>query len=280
MNDSAREPDLSWPCDRPMRIALVLVAKAAVSGRVKTRLISPLVSAQQAADVQIAFLKFLRNLVETLAESGSHRFPQAAVGAAPQLSMANTVCTDDFVIQPLLFIDPLGQPLEQFNWPGWRTIFQPPGDLGDRMRFCAQVCLAEKADAMIFIGVDSVHLNLALLRWMAQDLLKSQAVMLPAHDGGYVALGLRPEALPLLDNIAWGSALVCRQTLDRAVNLRIALSIGDQLPDVDTPDDLRLVMAAMASRQDNAARELYTCLRSMMIATHSGDTRHDESRND
>ncbi len=263
-----------------MRIALVLVAKAAVIGRVKTRLISPRISARQAAAVHTAFLSFLRSLVETLAEFPAGLFRQAAGGTAPQPPMAEAGRTGDFCIQPILFIDPLDQPREPFSWPGWRTLFQPGGDLGDRMRFCAGACFAENADAIIFIGVDSVHLTISLLQWMAQSLLKSHAAMLPAQDGGYVALGLRPQALPLLDNIAWGTAVVARQTMDRALNLRIVLTIGDQLPDVDTPEDVCLVLAAMAARQDSAAKSLYTSLRSIMTAIQTGDAQHDQSRND
>ncbi len=280
MNNAIPEPDALRPCARSMRIALVLVAKAAVSGRVKTRLVSPAISAQQAADVHTAFTIFLRSLVEKLAEAGAVFSGKSAGGAAPSVRTVNSGQGGDFLVQPILFIDPLGQPPESFAWPGWRTMIQPRGDLGARMSFCAKACFAETAEAIIFIGVDSVHLTLAHLEWMSQSLLKAKAAMLPAQDGGYVALGLWPEALCLLDQISWGSAAVARQTMDRATQAGIMLSVGDQLPDVDTPADLRLVMAAMASRQDSAARAVYTCLRSIMPAKETGDTVHDKPRND
>ena len=261
-------------------MALVLVAKAAVSGRVKTRLVSPAISAQQAADVHTAFLGFLRSLVERLAESAPSCSPQPVAGDAQPVQTGKSGPGGDFVIQPILFIDPLGQPPESFAWPGWRTIIQPQGDLGDRMRFCAKTCFADIADAIMFIGVDSVHLIPSHLLWIAQSLLKANAAMLPAHDGGYVALGLWPEALCLLDQISWGSAIVSRQTMERATQAGILLSIGDQLPDVDTPEDLRLVMAAMAARQDSAAQALYTSLWSILPAKETGDTPHDKSQYD
>ena len=238
------------------KIALVLVTRAAAAGRVKTRLICPRISAGQAAEIHAAFMRHMRGLVEEVAAGNP-----AADGRTSAPAVGLPVVWD-----AVLFIDTLDQPEEQFNWPGWRMLLQPPGDLGKRMEFAAADCFAKGAAAAIFIGVDSVYLVAENVQWLAESLLDFDAAMLPAHDGGYVAIGLKPAAAVLLDNIDWGTSAVAGQTQDRAGAAGLRLRRGREMPDIDSPEDLRNFVAALQSRQDLAAKRLYSELRAIVPA--------------
>ncbi len=248
---------------RPVRrISVVLVTRAAAAGRVKTRLICPEISAGQAAAIHAAFMGHMRGLVEDVAAINP-----AAGGPHPQAAPASLIM-DGLAVEwdPVLFVDPLDQPVEQFNWPGWRTVLQPPGDLGCRMKFAAAECFLKRADGAVFIGVDSVYLRAGHLHWAAVSLADCDAAMLPAHDGGYVAIGLRPAAEVLLDNIDWGTGAVAGQTRDRAAAAGLNLRTGEVLTDIDSPADMWNFMTLLQTRQDLAAKRLYSILRAIVPA--------------
>ena len=237
-------------------LILILVAKAAVPGRVKTRLINPL-SADQAAAVHSAFLNYLRIMAEDWKSQTSATRQMENPPFAPDLDL-------------VLLFDALGQSTAAFQWPGWRKIPQSAGDLGTRMRLAAEACFADGADAIIFIGVDSVHVTIAQLDWIWKRLMQADAVMLPAHDGGYIALGLWQEALPALDGIAWGTSVVARQTEERVRAAGLQLERGKEMPDIDTLADLRHLLTQLSSREDSAAQSLYSYLRLIVPEAETG----------
>lgn len=114
---------------------------------------------------------------------------------------------------------------------------QPAGDLGERMQ-AAFVALCESAPTLV-IGTDCPALTCAHLRAAAASLRAgSDAVVLPAEDGGYVLIGLRRPVPALFEGIDWGSERVMAQTRERLRAAGIAWHEGATLWDVDRPEDL------------------------------------------
>ncbi|EWS63201.1 transferase 1, rSAM/selenodomain-associated [Hydrogenophaga sp. T4] len=69
--------------------------------------------------------------------------------------------------------------------------------------------------------------------------MTSDAVMIPATDGGYVLLGLRRFDVSLFLDIAWSTEHVAAATRDRLSALGWSLNEKAPLHDIDEPYDLR-----------------------------------------
>ncbi|HEY0130196.1 MAG TPA: TIGR04282 family arsenosugar biosynthesis glycosyltransferase, partial [Allosphingosinicella sp.] len=136
---------------------IVIFAKAPVAGRVKTRLI-PALGAEGAAVLARAMLE--RTVEEALATG--------------------------------LGVELCGEP-DAAQWheerPGLSLAGQGEGDLGARLARAAARVLAE--DSILLIGADCPELDRDRLRAAADALEDHDAVIHPAHDGGYALLGLR-----------------------------------------------------------------------------------------
>jgi hypothetical protein len=184
---------------------IAIFAKAPVPGRVKTRLI-PALGAQGAADLARAMLE------DTLAAAS--------------------------LLNPLLCTDP--EP-DHPDWhglipTGTATMAQGDGDLGERLARVAQAVLA--SEPVMLIGTDCPGLTAQRLRAAWEALARHDAVIHPAHDGGYALLGLSSFHPSLFEGIAWSTAAVAADTIARVRALGWSLHIGETLQDVDEPEDL------------------------------------------
>jgi uncharacterized protein len=141
---------------------------------------------------------------------------------------------------------------------------QGEGDLGARMARAFDRWL-ELSGQAVMIGTDAPALDAAMLRRAAQALLdthadtdtraETDAVFVPAHDGGYALIGLRrsvrtarPTWLPtLFEGMAWSTGSVMHHTRER---LRAAGLRHTELPavaDIDEPADLMHLPAGWLS---------------------------------
>lgn len=199
------------------RTRIIVFAKAPVPGRVKTRLI-PALGEEGAA--QLARVMLLGTLEEARA---------AGVGR-PEL------CADP---------DPADPAWKALVPAGFWLSAQGEGELGDRLARAVTRGL-RRDDAIMLIGTDCPALNRDELRRIANQLQSFDAVICPALDGGYVALGLRKYDPSLFEDIAWSSNIVSRQTIVRIEALGWQLHIGPTFRDVDTPGDLEVTRPAAA----------------------------------
>lgn len=189
---------------------ILLLVKAPVPGRVKTRL-APLLGAQGAADYLAAEL---RRLARSLHESA----------LAPVEVWAGVDASHE-IFQEL------------HATYGWRVRAQPEGDLGARMRHAARRGLLE-ADSVLLVGADCPQMGPEYLR-MALEALQARcaAVIGPAQDGGYVLLGLRQVKRELFADIEWSTPGVLAKTRERLRGLGWLWQELPTLRDVDTPED-------------------------------------------
>ncbi len=187
---------------------LLVIAKAPVAGRSKTRLCPPC-TPQQAAGLAAAAL------ADTL----------AVVAATPGVS------------RRVLVLDGAPGP-----WipNGFDVVAQSDGDLGDRLA----AAFAPVQGRALLVGMDTPQLTRAHLCRGLAALSSRDAVLGPAPDGGYWAIGLHDVE----DNVFRGVPMSTAHTgaAQRARIAALGLSCAElpALRDVDTIADARAVAAA------------------------------------
>lgn len=189
--------------------AIVVLAKAPVAGFAKTRLIPALGPAGAA---QLAAWLLDRSMAAAL---GSRLGP-VELCAAPDLA------------HPAIA-----------GWAarGARLATQGEGDLGARMaRAFERACAG--AARVLLIGTDAPFLDAAVLQEAARALERSEAVFVPALDGGYALVGLRRPAPRLFDGMPWSTPLLMARTRERLAELGLAHVELAPLADIDEPADL------------------------------------------
>ena len=188
---------------------IVILAKAPVPGKVKTRLI-PALGAEGAARLAAEMLE------RTLAEAAA-----AGVGAVELCSdpAPDDVLWDRYRDTPDLVAD------------------QGTGDLGTRLARAARRVIGE-GDRILLIGTDCPELDRDRLRAAGDALARHDAVIHPTDDGGYALLGLGRFDPSLFAGIAWSGPSVAAATIARIEALGWSLLIGETLRDIDEPADL------------------------------------------
>lgn len=206
-------------------VAVAVMAKAPDAGVVKTRLCPPLSPREAAALARC----FLRDRVAQV---------RALAGVSPVI--AYTPASERGVFQRLA--------------PAFTLIAQHGIDLGARMRSTLATLLATGHRAAIAIGTDTPTLPTAVLQH-AVDRLTSQdvdVVLGPADDGGYYLIGVRADHPMLFDDMPWSTSTVLEITVRRARAAGLRTVCVNRWFDVDTPEDLTRLRAALAESQDVA----------------------------
>ena len=198
-------------------VALALLAKAPVAGRVKTRLCPPC-SPQEAAALARAALE------DTL---------------EAMLSTPGTT--------PVVVLD--GEPGDWLP-DGIPVVAQRSGDLGDRL----QGALDDVGGPVLVIGMDTPQVAAPLLATAASALLApgTDAVLGPAADGGYWLIGVRAPQPGLFTGVAMSVDTTAYEQRARLRALGLTWTELEVLRDVDGIADAREV-AATAPRSRFAA---------------------------
>ena len=132
---------------------------------------------------------------------------------------------------------------------------QGPGDLGRRMDRAFVDACREGAEQTVLIGTDCPEITPRLIRESFGRLAASDVVLGPANDGGYYLIGLQRPVSRLFVEIPWGSERVFGETMNRADELSLSVSLLETLSDVDRPNDLAVWRRVkQLSVADRAAR--------------------------
>lgn len=194
-------------------VRVVVMAKVAVPGRVKTRLAAS-IGEVAAAGLAEAFQRDLEMRLATLGASVTwfwHPEP------------------------------PKGRPTATNRR-------QEGADLGARMAAAIASVAAARPGPVLVLGTDAPHVPLEWLRDGAQALRDGADVVLgPAEDGGYWTIGVsRPEPR-LFEQIRWGTAGVYEETLARVHALGMVHRVLPTTYDVDDRDDLTRLCGDLAA---------------------------------
>lgn len=187
---------------------LQVFLKAPEPGKVKTRLI-PALGETQATAIHV-------------------RLVQHILGVADQLGMATECWVAGDVTHP--FVQELSD--------RYRVYQQQGIDLGERM-YHALLHGLEHHNRVVLVGADAYSLTPDIIREAFRQLAHKDVVTGPAHDGGYVLVGVRRLHPALFADIDWGTASVLSQQLDNISRCKLS---SHSLPagfDVDTIDDIR-----------------------------------------
>lgn len=205
-------------------VALV-VAKAPVPGRVKTRL-SPPLNRDQAADLAAAAL------LDTIA------LAERAVGGDPDrvvIALAGDLADG---ARP----DALAHALRR-----WRVVPQQGADLGERLAEAhQQVARLRPGQASVQIGMDTPQVSPSDLRRAAMRLSRFDAVVGAADDGGWWLLALRdPTTATVLRGVPMSRPTTARDTRRALGRHGSSLAAGPLARDIDTWSDA-LAVARLA----------------------------------
>jgi len=185
---------------------VIIMCKAPVAGRVKTRLM-PEYSAGQAMAIHQA-------MATTVINRTCELFDEVRIAA-------------DIPQHPFF---------SRFDLP---VIGQGEGSLGDRMKRLLESSFEQQQEPLLFLGTDSPHMELSRLQEAAKAICEYDVVLGPVEDGGYDLIALNGPHSCLFEGITWSSEHVMEQTLQvaRTAKLRcFQLSLGF---DIDTAADLK-----------------------------------------
>jgi rSAM/selenodomain-associated transferase 1 len=191
------------------------MAKASSPGLTKTRLCPPL-TFEEAAEFNTAFLK---DVAANVARSGQDR--------SIKLYMA--------------FGPPGSEPFFRREVPGSYDLIETwLPDFGACLwKAIDEIFTAGHATACV-LNSDSPTLPAALLSQMydALEVPGDRVVLGPSTDGGYYLLAMKARHPGLFEDIAWSTAEVARQTLERANELGLEVVLLPPWYDVDDVESL------------------------------------------
>ena len=194
------------------KLLLVVVAKAPVPGKVKTRLI-PHFTPEEAADLYRCFLHDRIVTIKTL--------------KGVDLAIAYTPADARDTFTP-------------FSRNGFSLFSQTGNDLGEMLNNIFLQKLADGYDAVSIIDSDSPDLPGSAVQESFKRLLSNQTdvVFGPCHDGGYYLVGMRKPHPELFYDIPWSTETVLANTLEKAKKLGIKTDLLPWWNDLDTFEDL------------------------------------------
>jgi len=215
-------------------VAVIVMAKVPVAGKVKTRLVGVL-SPEHAARVHQVFVQHVMSRLQKL--------------SPPELVM----CFDPPQLGPQMY--------QLVGTRATRYAVQSPGDLGARMDAVARE-IGQWYGKLLFLGVDSPDVPISHLTRAAEMLNTNEVVVGPCADGGFWCLGAqRMVNLRLLfDGVDWSSGKEREQTIENAQDLECTCAEADAWDDVDHPEDLQKLLARLGASGDEDDRKLLAAL--------------------
>ena len=221
--------------------AVAIMAKAPIAGAVKSRLVPPLTFAEAAALNRA----FLRDLCATI---GAARTSAAANADGAEIGVAGFIAYTPAGAEAAF----AGLPPADF------TLFAQHGDgLTERLIHAAEDLLGAGYASVTLMNSDSPTIPAATIAGAiaALDRAGDRVAIGGADDGGYCLIGLKRSYRRLFEEIAWSTAAVFAQTLERATELGLEVAAMPPWYDVDDAASLRRLIDELygVARRDDAA---------------------------
>jgi rSAM/selenodomain-associated transferase 1 len=204
---------------RRLAAQVVVIAKAPVPGRVKTRLTPPYTPHEAARLAEAA----LTDTLEAAAGAPFARHVLALAGASAALRGPR----------------PAGSPRAGWLPPGFEVTGQRGDGLDERIAAALDEAYAHLAVPVVLIGMDTPQVTPGLLESVARPLARGEAdaVFGPARDGGFWLLGLRRPDPGLILGVPMSQTHTGRGQLSRLLRASLRVRLAPELIDVDTAAD-------------------------------------------
>jgi rSAM/selenodomain-associated transferase 1 len=197
------------------RTTLGIFVRHPVPGLVKTRLATEL-GGNRAAEIYSAFIA---DIVDRFREVAAERTLCFCPGSPESRRYFETIGGRDYRL-----------------WP------QPDADLGTRMQWFFEDHVRGTGDRAVLIGSDSPTMPGDLVQQAFASLLEVDCVVGPAADGGFYLIGMRNRPWPVFSEVEWSTPRVLDQAIGRIHACGARLALLPPWYDVDTPDDLGMLV--------------------------------------
>lgn len=114
---------------------------------------------------------------------------------------------------------------------------QVEGGLGEKISAAFENVFEENGKVLI-IGSDCYDLSATIIEKAFSSLNESDVVIGPANDGGYYLLGINKFEPELFEKINWSTESVLVETLEKAKQRELSVTLLEELVDIDNLDDL------------------------------------------
>ena len=208
--------------DRARLCALAVMSKAPRPGKVKTRLQPPL-SAEEAAALNICFLRDTTANLQSVAEAGGARGLVCYTPVGDEAAFAGLLPE------------------------GFALIAQRGDGFGERLHLAATDILACGFGAVCLIDSDSPTVPAAAFAAAVQALSApgDRVVLGGSDDGGYYLIGLKQPHPEPFERITWSTASVLEETVERVREAGLELVRLPTWYDVDDAATLQVLEAEL-----------------------------------
>ncbi|ROQ93427.1 TIGR04282 family arsenosugar biosynthesis glycosyltransferase [Desulfosoma caldarium] len=210
------------------RQAVIVFARYPEPGAVKSRLARG-VGAAKASEIYEQLLRYAFGVLDDF----QRLCPQTTI----EVSLATADRVHDF--------------RRRFAVP-WPVVPQGEGHLGKRMAEAFERLFARGFSRVVLMGSDVCDMCAQDLSAAFRLLQSHEAVLGPARDGGFYAIGLRRPCPEIFSFSTWGSADVFQRTQHTLSRLGLSLAVLPLRTDIDRPEDLRLLERHWAFRNSLA----------------------------
>ncbi len=125
----------------------------------------------------------------------------------------------------------------QMMYSGYSVTTQLGTDLGDRMKNSFNHFWARGKQKIVLIGSDCPLINTSILTEAFQKLEKDDLVLGSTEDGGYYLIGMSSLHPEIFQKISWSTTSVFYETMKRANELELKVSLLPTLYDIDIETD-------------------------------------------
>jgi hypothetical protein len=202
--------------------ALVIMAKAPLPGKTKTRLCPPF-TPQEAARLYQALLQDTLALANRLAQADPSVTAVVAFSPPEAYAVFTGLAT-----------------------PETRLVGVQGKDIGGCLSQALGAMFRSGYSKVLALSSDSPSLPIECLEQAYASLEASELVFGPALDGGYTLVGMKQFYPEVFTGIEWSSAQVLTQSLQRAAALGLTTALTPEWYDIDTAADLNRLQAELA----------------------------------
>lgn len=196
-----------------MSVGVILMSRAPIPGKTKTRLQSHL-TGKQCAKLHKAFLKDISNMLVEVSKQRENVNLYLTYTPPGTEEMFNDLIPDEF------------------------DFFAQQGeDLGQKMYYALEH-VAQEDERQIILGSDLPTLQLSVILDAIDQLQDKDVVVGPSQDGGYYLLGTKEPVSCLFDDIIFGKNDVLKATIKAIRSQQLSYNLVETWSDIDLYPEL------------------------------------------